>query len=208
MAADVDAQWLRALEQLCGRAAHEVRGALNAVAVNVEVVRSRAAAPGADPALARVAPHAATAADNLEAVIRMTGALLTLARSVPEPVRIGPLVRSVQSLLAPAARTNGGDLQVEPSVDALGETSANGHAVLAVMTGVLMAAVDGAPRVVVRAAAPDGSGAGANTVPNVIEIECREGSVPAVNADVAALAAEAGMQIQRSASALSITFPG
>ena len=37
----IDAMWLATLQGICARAAHELRGALNAVAVNLEVARSR-----------------------------------------------------------------------------------------------------------------------------------------------------------------------
>ena len=37
-----DALWLETLQRICGRAAHELKGALNGASVNLEVVRSRA----------------------------------------------------------------------------------------------------------------------------------------------------------------------
>ena len=37
----VDALWLDTLQRICTRVAHELKGALNGVSVNLEVVRSR-----------------------------------------------------------------------------------------------------------------------------------------------------------------------
>src|SRR5437762_998561 len=37
-----DELWLAVQQEICGRAAHEIKGALNGVSVNLEVVRSRA----------------------------------------------------------------------------------------------------------------------------------------------------------------------
>jgi len=37
----VDVLWLDTLQRICTRAAHELKGALNGVSVNLEVVRSR-----------------------------------------------------------------------------------------------------------------------------------------------------------------------
>ena len=80
----VDELWLHALQKITGHAAHDFKGALNGVSVNLEVVRSRADrenAPAAD-----VRTFAATAVDQLAAVIRMSGALLSLGRAGRGPV--------------------------------------------------------------------------------------------------------------------------
>jgi hypothetical protein len=46
----VDELWLGVLQQISARAAHEMKGVLNGVAVNLEVVRSRSEKAGASAA--------------------------------------------------------------------------------------------------------------------------------------------------------------
>src|SRR4051812_21248311 len=57
------ALWADTLQSLANVVAHDLRNALNAVAVNLEVVRSRSAR-GAEASA--IAPFAATAANNFE----------------------------------------------------------------------------------------------------------------------------------------------
>ena len=52
---DIDTLWLRTLEEVVNRAAHEVKDSLNGVSLNVEVVRSRADRPGAAEGLVALA---------------------------------------------------------------------------------------------------------------------------------------------------------
>src|SRR5262245_10475014 len=101
----IDALWLATLERICSRAAHEVKGALNGVAVNVEVVRSRAERPEAQAAAVR--SFAGAASDQLEVVIGMTDALLSLARPAPLPVELASTLRRFDALLGPASRADG-----------------------------------------------------------------------------------------------------
>src|SRR5205814_1523332 len=100
----VDALWLDTLQRICTRAAHELKGALNGVSVNLEVVRSRSER-SSSPA-SSVAKFASSATDQLGAVIAMTDALLSLARPSREPVDIGAVIRRLDTLVAPAARTD------------------------------------------------------------------------------------------------------
>src|ERR1051326_7842423 len=107
----VDELWLDVLQQVSARTSHELKGALNGVAVNLEVVRSRSAKP--DAAAVAVAPFAASAGDQLDAVVGMTEALLKLARPPREPVDIRETLDSLGSPGAPSARADGGSLRIE-----------------------------------------------------------------------------------------------
>ena len=78
----VEALWLDMLRVLCDRAAHEVKGALNGVMVNVEVVRSRSTKP--DVTGASLHQYAQSASGQLDAVIAMTEAMLALG-AAPAP---------------------------------------------------------------------------------------------------------------------------
>ena len=102
----VDELWLETLQQINARASHEVKGALNGVAVNLEVVRSRAAK--ADAVAGAVSPFASSASDQLELVIEMADALLLLGRAPREPVDLGATLRHLVALLGPSARSEGG----------------------------------------------------------------------------------------------------
>ena len=85
MPASLDELWLETLNRLFSRAAHDVKGALNGVSVNLEVVRSRASKPGT-PATA-VSRYAGAATQQLSQVIEMTEAVLSLGRQAPDPFR-------------------------------------------------------------------------------------------------------------------------
>ena len=94
---EVDARWLEALHRLVGRAAHELKGALNGVSVNQEVIRSRSENPNA--MASAVSPFAAAAASQLDVVISLTDALLGLTRPAREPVDVGLEARRIAILL-------------------------------------------------------------------------------------------------------------
>jgi signal transduction histidine kinase len=102
-------EWLRALQSLATRVAHEIRNPLNAVAVNLEVVRSRCERESAEPRA--VLPFATTAAGELERVSRLIDALLALARPGRSDLAIlaGPLITMYDAL----ARTEGGSVDMD-----------------------------------------------------------------------------------------------
>src|SRR5436189_3677566 len=101
----VDALWLATLHRICGRAAHEVKGALNGVSVNLEVVRSRSEKP--DAAASAVKQYANSASTQLDSVIDMAEALLALGRPAREPVELAVMIRRFDALLGPAAKADG-----------------------------------------------------------------------------------------------------
>ena len=89
--------WLEAFQALADLVAHDLRNALNAVAVNLEVVRGRSAR-GAEAAA--IAPFAATAAGNFEIAAAATEALLGLARPEPGRIDVAALLTRLERLLA------------------------------------------------------------------------------------------------------------
>ena len=89
--------WAESLQALANLVAHDLRNALNAVAVNLEVVRGRSAR-GAD--VSAIAPFAATAATNFETAAAATEALLALARPELARVDVAVLAARVERLLA------------------------------------------------------------------------------------------------------------
>lgn len=111
---DLDRLWLTTLEEVVGRAAHEVKDALNGVSINLEAVRSRVSRKGSN--VESVSGLADAAASQLEVVIARTEALLFLARPHRPPTTLPDValtLRHLAALLVPAARSDGGSLEVE-----------------------------------------------------------------------------------------------
>ena len=76
--ARLSASDLKVIREVVRRAGHEIRNALNGVAVNAEVVRSRLSR---DPAAADVVPFAERAILNLSAASVLTNGLLALTNA-------------------------------------------------------------------------------------------------------------------------------
>ena len=194
----VDELWLDVLQQLGARTAHELKGALNGVAVNLEVVRSRAAKP--DVPAAAISTFASSAGDQLDAVVDMTEALLTLARPAREPLNVLDTVRSFASLLSPSARGEGGSLRVEASRELDGTVGRTPGNVIRVVIGAsLLAAL--ASKGDIRCRVEVGE-------ETVVSIECVDAEVPLELApDVLSVAAAAGIRVQQERHSLSLIFP-
>ena len=104
-------EWLEALQSLAARVAHEIRNPLNAVAVNLEVVRSRCERGNAEaPA---VLPFASAAAGQLERVSKLIDALLALAR--PGRSDLATLAGPVVTLYDALASAEGGSVSMDLS---------------------------------------------------------------------------------------------
>ena len=192
-----EALWLDTLQRICGRAAHEVKGALNGVSVNLEVVRARS--EKADALASAVNRYAETASDQLGAVITMTDALLSLARPAREPVELGPLLRRILVLLEPAARADSRRLECKELDDDMGVTTADGNATRIALGGAMLDALDASTHVICRAD-------GASGAP-VVRLESCDGSTLAVREEIVTAAAAAGIRLHAGASGISITFP-
>ena len=194
----VEALWLDTLGLLCSRAAHEVKGALNGVVVNVEVVRSRTEKP--DVTGASLHQYAKSASGQLDAVIAMTEAMLDLTRPPRRPLAIAQAVRNVETLIGAAARADDKRVEMQGAVDAVGATSADADIARLVIGAAFIAAVDASSDVLCSAAP--------STDAAVLCWECRDGELaPSIDSAVVALAASEGIDIQRDGSRLSITFP-
>ena len=109
-------EWLQALQSLATRVAHEIRNPLNAVAVNLEVVRSRCERESVEPRA--VLPFATAAAGELERVSRLIDALLALAR--PASSDLATLAGPVITLYDALARAEGGSVDMDLTQGATG----------------------------------------------------------------------------------------
>ncbi len=182
--------WLDTLHGICGRAAHELRGAMNGVAVNLEVVRSRSAKPEAPASAVRTFAEAATV--QFEAVIEMTEALLALTRPPKSAIDVGMTARQVVSLLSPPVKAEGRELSIDGSLEGLGTTAAEASAARLAIGACLLAASD-APNVTCR-----DTGASLQIVGDNLRLPSDE---------ILAAVKDAGIDIQAEPSAISISFP-
>lgn len=109
-------EWLGALQSLAGRVAHEIKNPLNAVAVNLEVVRSRCERGNVEPPA--ILPFATAAAGELERVARLIEALLALARPARRDLAVlaGPVITLYDAL----ANAEGGSVVLDLSEGATG----------------------------------------------------------------------------------------
>jgi signal transduction histidine kinase len=196
-AAAVERLWLDRLYAIGRPVAHEFRNALNGVAVNLEVVRSRA---HGDAPAASVARFADTAADQLESLTGLTDALLALVRPVTEPADVADVTARLATLLGAVARPDGGAVILTVVPDgARVRTTVSGEALRGLVAGLLLDAFDRTARLTCEL---DGRAAPTLRL-------CREGGppLPEISADVRALAEQWGVRLDGGQAAWSATFP-
>jgi hypothetical protein len=195
-AADVSTLWLETLQRLADRAAHEIKGALNGVALNVEVARSRSAKPGA--AAGAVAPFAAAAQQQLEVLTAQTEALLALVRPSRGRCDVGVLLGRFADLAEPIAKAAGGALRLARRAEA-GEamTRVAPEAVRLALGAAILAALEAPARV--SAAVTRGD--------DVVVVLRREDGEPLrLPADVAAAIADAGVRADERSNEIRLAF--
>lgn len=193
---DLDRLWLAALEAVIGRAAHEVKDALNGVSVNVEVIRSRAVArtAGRDG----VQAFAEAAAEQMELLTARSEAVLFLARPARDPGDVSVTLRHLAALLVPAARADGGSLTVD-GADSSAPTAAPGRVTrLALAEGMLACLrVGGSSRCrVLSGAAP------------VVQFSHESAAAGSIDPAVVSVIAGYGIRYERSENDLRLVFPG
>ena len=203
--ATVEELWLGVFQRLCDATAHQFKGALNGVAVNLEVVRSRAGRGEAGGSALQ--PFAEAAAAELESVIQSAEAMLALARPSRGPADVARITRDVAVLASRGAgpaesdETGGRRLTVDKGVERLGTTSAPTSAARLAIAAAVLAAVE-ASKDVVCSAVEDGGGP-------AIRVSCgeRDGSRFALSDEVVSAAYSAGVHLDISESGATITFP-
>jgi hypothetical protein len=197
-AAEVEVLWLDALQQVAGKAAHEIKGALNGVCVNLEVVRSRAASQATGPA-SGLTRFAEAAAGQLDQLVAMNEALLALTRRPRDVVDVLTTAAHLIALLAPVARADGYSLGIAgPPANRGSATSAPAAAVRLVLASAMLRALDRRTATTCRVDADDGM---------VIRVECADGSTIELDPRVAQIAAKAGIDVGGGPGGLSLAFP-
>jgi signal transduction histidine kinase len=189
-----DALWLELFQRVCGNVAHELKGALNGVSLNLEVVRSRSQKP--DTPTSSVATFAGSAASQFDAVMDMTEGLLALSRATPGAVDLPSTVRWLVALVAPAAQADGRELRIEGSLASLGASPVESSAARSAIASALLSATESASKVVCRAKG------------EVLEITGENGErlAPPPH-ELLSVIREVGIELHAESSAISITFP-
>jgi signal transduction histidine kinase len=183
--------WGAALQALASHVAHDLRNALNAVAVNLEVVRGRSAR-GADPSA--IAPFAATAATQFEAAAAAVEALLGFSRPEPEPADVAAITARLARLLA---IHEGQPVDLSSDSARHAATSAPADVVRALVARSVLSAVGSAPRVACAISVRDG-----------IFLHVTGGdAAPALEPALAAIALASGIRLATRGDTLELTFP-
>lgn len=202
-AGDARVLWLAMVQRLMGRAAHDVKDSLNGVAVNLEVVRSRAAREGAPASL--VAPYAAAAGQQLERLTSLLDALLAVARPERDPVNVSVALRRVATLCAASTSADDAKVIVEEEQSDDATTSLPGEVVRLALSAPLLQAVqgDGRPASPVRCTmqvAP-------TEVLVTMTADGRRVTMPVEVADVVRSGGVRWTDGERDTGALSLVFP-
>lgn len=139
--------WLAALQRALGRASHDIKDSLNGVAVNLEVIRSRAARPDA-PASA-VATFAEAAAHQLDRLTSLIEAVLALGRPERDPADVALTLRRVATVCSASSSSADALVQLRESDEGMGPgtvTRVRGDVVRLALIAPLLEAVVGLDR--------------------------------------------------------------
>jgi hypothetical protein len=171
--------------------AHDLRNALNAVAVNLEVVRGRSAR-GAEGSA--IAPFAATASAQLEVALSATEALLGFARAEPEPADVGVIVERLERLLAVRAHGAAG----RPTFPRGAVTSAPADLVRAVVARSVLSAVESGGSAPCEIMVGDGI---------FLRVTGGAGSAPSLDPELVTLALVWGIRTATRGHSIELSFP-
>jgi len=191
-----DELWLDTLQEVCARAAHEVKGFLNGVSVNLEVVRSRSSRGHAEASSLK--GFADSASGQFEHLSDMSEALLALCRAPREPVEVSSTVQQLVTLLEPVARVEGHAMDVSEASGA-GAVRARGNIVRLVLARALLAALDRKSDVQCNVVLGDDAVVRINTAGGDPSIQ--------VSSEVRAAASRASIRVEHEDGCISLAFP-
>jgi signal transduction histidine kinase len=143
-AEDVGALWLATLQRALARASHDVKDALNGVAVNVEVIRGRSSKP--DAPAAAVAQFAEAAGQQVERLANLVEAVLALGRAERQPVDVAVTLRRVATVCGASSSPADAAVLVEVGDVESAVTTVHGDAVRLALAAPLLELVAGTDR--------------------------------------------------------------
>lgn len=189
----LSALWLVTLQRLTDRTAHDIRNALNGVAVNLEVVRSRAAR-GADGSA--IASFATAAATEFEVLTAQADALITLLRPATGPTDLGELLSRLVALVADAGKGTIG-LDIPMSSGSVTST-ADPTATRLALSAALLDVMEREGRTTCRL--------GTET-PATVYIDCYDGGPIRLADEIGAAVTAAGISLAPAAHGIALSFP-
>ncbi|HEX7980128.1 MAG TPA: hypothetical protein VF461_16080 [Gemmatimonadaceae bacterium] len=199
-AADAGVLWLAALQRALGRAAHDVKDALNGVSVNLEVIRSRAARP--ESPASTVAPFADAAAQQLDRLTGLLEAVLALGRSEREPADVGITLRRVATLCGASSAATDARVVVRDASMGDSRTRVPGDVVRLALVSPLLEAVVG------RRGEPRGQvECELSSETDALVVRLHAGRPVPMPPEVAETLRAAGVTWSESADELSVVFP-
>ena len=185
------AVWVGTFQTLASRIAHDLRNALNAVAVNLEVVRGRSAR-GADASA--IAPFAATAATQYEAATAAAEALLALARPHSGDVDVADIVGQLGRLIGVRSA---GSVVLRDGARGAARTSAPGDVTRAIVARSVLSALDVGDSVACETAVDGG----------IFLRVTAALHVPPPDSELVAVASAHGVRFASQGNVLEIQFP-
>ncbi len=189
----LSALWLSTLQVLTDSVVHDIRNALNGVAVNLEVVRSRSAR-GSDGA--SIAPFATAAAAQFETVTGQADALIALVRLDKEGRDVAVLLGRLAALLGKPA--DGGFFRVEVPTASGALTGAPDTAVRLALVASLLAGRGRESPVTCRLGTEG---------PPTVYIQSDAGGPMSLPADIAAELGKTGISVAPTTHGITISFP-
>jgi signal transduction histidine kinase len=190
----LDELWLASLQALSSHVAHDLKGALNGASVNLEVVRGRA--ERAELPIGDVHRFSVSAIEQLSAVIRMTGALLSLARASRGPAEVSTVARQIVALLQDTLRSDGGTVDIEIEGGMPAPTSASVNAVRLALAEALYGVATAKQDVFVRI----------RSLP-VPTAEIRSAPPATLSDEITGALGAAGIAVTTDGHGISIVFP-
>ena len=187
------ALWLVTLQRLTDRTAHDIRNALNGVAVNLEVVRSRAAR-GLDGTA--VASFATAAATQFEVLTAQADALIALLRPARGSTDLGALLGRLVALVGSAGK---GTITLDvPMSSGSVASTADPTATRLVLSAALLAAMDREGQTTCRLGTEEAA---------TVYIECYDGGPIRLADEISAAVKKAGISLAPAAQGITISFP-
>ena len=198
--ADAGVLWLAALQRALGRAAHDVKDALNGVSVNLEVVRSRASR--ADAPASAVAPYAEAATQQLERLSMLLEAVLALGRLDRAPTDLAVTLRRVGAVCGASNSSADARVVIRESFTGDARTGVASDVVRLALVAPLLDAVVGRKGEAREPVVCELSG---DT--DTLAVRLLSDRPMAMPADAAEVLRAAGVRWTESANELSVVFP-